>query len=78
MSRCFTWFPFGWLENPIYTTIRGCFTRIGDFTWRVSDCDELVGLLTGDEGTGNAFNKSPQSTFQILPASQSSDSTTKI
>ena len=20
-----------------------CFTRIGDFTWRVSDCDELVG-----------------------------------
>jgi|ETNmetMinimDraft_28_1059901.scaffolds.fasta_scaffold32975_3 hypothetical protein len=55
-----------------------CFTRIGDFTWRVSDCDELVGLLTGDEGIGNAFNKSPQSTFQILPASQSSDSTTKI
>ena len=55
-----------------------CFTRIGDFTWRVSDCDELVGLLTGDEGIDNAFNKSPQSTFQILPASQSSDSTTKI
>ena len=55
-----------------------CFTRIGDFTWMVSDCDELVGLLTGDEGIGNAFNKSPQSTFQILPASQSSDSTTKI
>ena len=55
-----------------------CFTRIGDFTWSVSDCDELVGLLTGDEGIGNAFNKSPQSTFQILPASQSSDSTTKI
>ena len=55
-----------------------CFTRIGDFTWRVSDGDELVGLLTGDEGIGNAFNKTPQSTFQILPASQSSDSTTKI
>ena len=55
-----------------------CFTRIGDFTWRVYDCEELVGLLTGDEGIGNAFNKSPQSTFQILPASQSSDSTTKI
>ena len=54
------------------------FTRIGDFTWRVSDCEELVGLLTGDEGIGNAFNKSPQSTFQILPALQSSDSTTKI
>ena len=22
------------------------FTRIGDFNWRVSDCEELVGLLT--------------------------------
>ena len=22
----------------------------GDFTWRVSDCEELVGLLTGDDG----------------------------
>ena len=21
----------------------------GDFTWRVSDCEELVGLLTGDD-----------------------------
>jgi len=21
------------MENPIYTTIWGCFTRIGDFTW---------------------------------------------
>jgi len=24
------------------------FTRIGDFTWRASECEELVGLLTGD------------------------------
>ena len=24
-------------------------TDLGDFTWRVSDCEELVGLLTGDE-----------------------------
>jgi len=22
----------------------------GDFTWRVSDCEELVELLTGDDG----------------------------
>ena len=28
---------------------------MGDFTWRVPDCEELVGLLTGDEGIGNAF-----------------------
>jgi len=26
------------------------FTRIGDFTWRVSDCEEIEGLLTGDDG----------------------------
>ena len=36
---------YWWLqENPIYTTIRGCFTRIWDFTWKVSDCEELVGV----------------------------------
>ena len=28
---------------------------ITDFTWRVSDCEELVGLPTGDEWIGNAF-----------------------
>ena len=27
----------------------------GDFTWRVSDCEELVWLFTGDERIGNAF-----------------------
>jgi hypothetical protein len=27
----------------------GYFTRIGDFTWRVSDCEELVGV-SGDDG----------------------------
>ena len=31
------------------------------------------GLLTGDEAIGNAFNKTPKSTFQILPASQPSE-----
>ena len=24
----------------------------GDFTWRVSDFEELVGVLTGDDGVG--------------------------
>jgi len=28
------------------------FTRIGDFTWRVSDCEELVGTITGDNVFG--------------------------
>jgi len=50
MSRCFTWFPFGWLENPIYTTIRGCFTRMLGFLLGVlSDCEELVGVGDSSE-----------------------------
>jgi len=46
MSICFTWFP-NWLvlgEPNIYQNL-GCFTRIGDFTWRESDCEELVGVF---------------------------------
>jgi len=23
-----------------------------DFTWRISDCEELMGLLIGDDGVG--------------------------
>ena len=29
-----------------------CFTMSGDFTWRVSDCEELEGFLTVDGGVG--------------------------
>jgi hypothetical protein len=28
------------------------YSIILDFTWRVSDGEELVGLLTGDDGVG--------------------------
>jgi len=45
MSRCFTKFP-NWLvlgEPNIYQNLV-CFTMCGDFTWRVSDCEELVGV----------------------------------
>jgi len=31
------------------------FTRSGDFTWRLSDCEELVGAITGDGGVGSAI-----------------------
>ena len=34
----------------MYNTIWYDFQECGDFTWRVSDCEELVGLLTGDDG----------------------------
>ena len=30
--------------------LRWILQEYGDFTWRVSDCEELVGLLTGDDG----------------------------
>ena len=45
MSRCFTKFPFSELGEPnIYHNLV-CFTICGDFTWRVSDCEELVSVL---------------------------------
>ena len=29
----------------------------GDFTWRVSDCEELVGVITGDDGGGRLLRE---------------------
>ena len=49
MSRCFTWFPFGELVEPNIYHQSVCFTRNRDFTWRVSDCEELGGFLTVDD-----------------------------
>ena len=37
MSRCFTGFPISVLGEP------NIYQNLGDFTWRVSDCEELVG-----------------------------------
>ena len=31
------------MSRPFLSDLDGCFTRIGDSTWRVSDCEELVG-----------------------------------
>jgi len=43
MSTCFTWLPIASFGDPnIYQNL-GDFTRMWDFTWRVSDCEELVG-----------------------------------
>jgi len=44
MSRCFIWFPIGGLGEPNIYHDSECFTRIGDPTWRLSDCEELVGV----------------------------------
>ena len=35
----------GRLEEPQISHESVCFTRIGEFTWSVSDCEELVGQL---------------------------------
>ena len=51
MSICFTRFLISGLGEPnIYHNL-GDFTRIGDFTWRVSDCEELVVVFTRDDVT---------------------------
>ena len=44
MSRFFTWFPFSELGEPNTYHNSGDFTRIGDFTWRLSDCEEIEGV----------------------------------
>ena len=31
-------------QSPEKISMQQCFTRIADFTWRVSDCEELVGV----------------------------------
>ena len=39
-------------ENTKYNINRFVLQCEGDFTWRVSDCEELVGGFTGDDGVG--------------------------
>ena len=45
IRTCFTWFPIGGLGEPNIYHDSVCFTRMCDYTWRVSDCEELVGYL---------------------------------
>jgi len=35
--------------HNLYNINRFVLQGSGDFTWRVSDCEELVGVITGDE-----------------------------
>ena len=58
MSRGFTWFPMSSLGVPnIYQNL-GYFTRMWDFTWRVSDCEELVGEVNHTTESGTDLAKS--------------------
>lgn len=42
--------PILTIVNSYILLVGVCFTIMWDFTWRVSDCKELVGVLTGDDG----------------------------
>ena len=44
MRICFTLFLICGLGEPNIYHQSVCFTRNGDFTWRASDCEELVGV----------------------------------
>ena len=44
ISSGFTLFLIGGLGGLKSKHESVCFKRIGEFTWRVSDCEELVGL----------------------------------
>ena len=48
MSICLTRFPFGVLGEPyIYHDLGVFYKKVGRL-WKVSDCEELVGILLGD------------------------------
>jgi len=49
MSRCFTWFPISGFRRTQYIPELGLFYKNEGRLWRVSDCEELVGV-TGDDG----------------------------
>ena len=45
MSRCLTWFPISGLGKPKLYHDSGVFYKcVGNFTWSVSDCEEIVGV----------------------------------
>ena len=45
MSICLIGFLIGWFRRTQHYHHLVDFKRIRDFTWRVSDCEELVGHL---------------------------------
>ena len=69
MSICLTWFPKRVL-GPIYTIICSFYKNVVDFIWRVSDCEELMGVTyRGNDGVGRVGNPSkriPNCTSQTV------------
>jgi hypothetical protein len=54
-------------EKLIYNTIRFVLQECVDFTWRVSDCEELVGVTQKREWSRYA-NTGPDMLFLLLKA----------
>ena len=53
MRRYFIGFLIGYFRNTLnIPQFRGVSRESGDFTWKVSDCEELVGVTHGDDGGG--------------------------
>ena len=52
MSRCFTKIPICGLGEPHYLISIGLFYKNREVCGGLSDCEELVGVLTGDDECG--------------------------
>ena len=50
--------------------LRWILQECGDFTWWVSDCEELVGLLTGDDVGYSEYNFKTELEIQYLTVMQ--------
>ena len=48
ISMCFTWFPnrIGFRRTQVIPQLGLIYNVCGDFTWMMSDCEELVGVTT--------------------------------
>ena len=63
MSRCFTWFPKRGLGKPKLYHNMWCFTRMREFTWRVSNCEELSLARGGIKRPSHGFELNSQTHY---------------
>ena len=64
--------------GSIYNLYLFSYTRIVDLTWRVPDCEELVGKIIQEMTWAGHSIKKPQSMSKIVPPYDSSGSATEI
>ena len=62
-SRCFTWFPISDLGEPNYTIIWLNLQECGDFTWRMSETEELFLSSAGIEQLSHCFDLNSQNHY---------------